>query len=77
MKKITLTFASLLLVAATAFAAPPQAQNPCNPCAKKAANPCAGKTEKAKKGKSHNPFHKKKKESKGATNPCNPCSKKQ
>jgi hypothetical protein len=45
MKKIPLIFAAIVLAAVTALAAPPQAQNPCNPCAKKAKNPCAKKAQ--------------------------------
>lgn len=54
MKKVLLMVASTLLVAATAFAVPPQAKNPCNPCSKKTqnpCNPCAGKSAKVKSGK--------------------------
>ena len=48
MKKIALSFASIMLLAATALAAQQnpcnpgakKAKNPCNPCSKKAQNPC-------------------------------------
>ena len=55
MKRIPLILAAMMLAAVTALAAPLQAQNPCNPCAKKAQNPCAKKAQNpcnpcAKKG---------------------------
>jgi hypothetical protein len=55
MEKIPLILAAIVLAAVTASAAPQQAQNPCNPCAKKAQNPCAKKAKNpcnpcAKKG---------------------------
>ena len=61
MKKIALTLASVLVLAAISLAAQQnpcskKTQNPCNPCAKKAKNPC-------------NPCAKK------GQNPCSPCAK--
>ncbi len=54
MKRIPLILAAMMLAAVTALAAPLQAQNPCNPCAKKAQNPCAKKGQNPCAGKSAN-----------------------
>ena len=62
MKRLCATLA-VLLVAATAIA---DAQNPCNPCAKKKQNPCNPCAKKAQNP--CNPCAKK------GQNPCNPCA---